>query len=114
FGEAVKKRADKVETGKSGKGESARGGRSGDSGEGTARRRTRKNRGASELEVEVKQAPEPHWTELPLADQFRDAARDSAETTDGSSSEGRRIKLSRAARDRGNDRDGDKDFERER
>lgn len=114
FGEAVKNCANKVDPGKSGKGESARGGRGGDSGEGAVRRRRRPERRVAEIEVEAKQAPDPHWTELPLADKFQDAARDSSQMVRESNAEGRRIKPSRATRDRGNDRDGDKDFERER
>lgn len=113
FGEAVKKRADRVETGKSDKGESARGGRGGDSGEGAIRRRNRTGRRATEIEVEANQAPEPHWTELPLADEFHEAARDRYDVGSGSGAGGRRIKPSRSTRgkQRGDD---DKDFERER
>lgn len=111
FGEAVKARADKVEAGKSGEGESTRGG---DGGEGAVRRRHRPGRRVSKIEVEANQSPDPHWTELPLADKFQDAARDSSQSAHESSADGRRLKPSRATRDRGNDRDGDKDFERER
>ncbi|MEN5247283.1 relaxase/mobilization nuclease domain-containing protein [Brucella pseudintermedia] len=118
FGEAVKKRAEQVNVGKAGnagKGESSRGGRAGDSGEGGGRRRQRSARRATELEVEANQAPEPHWTELPLADKFQNAARDNNRNpSEGSGSDTRRIKPSRATRNRGRDRDGDKDFERER
>lgn len=113
FGEAVKKRAENVEAGKSGKGESTRGGRGGDSGEGSVRRRQRAGRQAPEIEGKVKQAPQPHWTELPLADKFHDAARDRDDAGSESGAGQRRIRPSRAAR--GNERgDDDKDFERER
>jgi hypothetical protein len=57
--------------------------------------------------------PEPHWTELPLADKFHDAARDRDDAGGENETGGRRIKPSRSAR--GNERgDDDKDFERER
>lgn len=57
--------------------------------------------------------PEPHWTELPLANEFREAARDRDEANADRSSGGRRVKPSRSARR--DDRDGDdRDFERER
>jgi len=113
FGDAVKKRTDKVEAGKSDKGESARGGRGGDSGEGAIRRRNRTGQRATEIDVENNQAPEPHWTELPLADEFHEAARDRYDVGSESGAGGRRIKPSRSTREkqRGDD---DKDFERER
>lgn len=57
--------------------------------------------------------PEPHWTELPLADEFREVARDKEESGRERRSGGRRIRPSRSAR--GNERDGDdKNLERER
>lgn len=112
FGEAVQKRAGNVEAGKSGKSESTRGGRGGDSGEGSARRWQPTGRQAPGIELEVKQAPQPHWTELPLADKFHDIARD-RDNAGSESGAGRRIRPSRAAR--GNERgDDDKEFERER
>ncbi|MCF8710310.1 relaxase/mobilization nuclease domain-containing protein [Rhizorhapis sp. SPR117] len=129
FGAAVKKRAEKADAEKSGKvagkGESARGGRGGggDGGDGAARRRQRTRRREQEIEVPDDQVPvfetpppdmpEPHWTELPLADKFHDAARDRDEAGSENGAGGRRIKPSRSAR--GNERgDDDRDFERER
>lgn len=122
FGAAVKKRAEKADAEKSGKGESARGGRGGD-GAVRRRQRTRRRDQAREIDVPEDQVPvfetppadvpEPHWTELPLADKFHDAARDRDGEAGESESGGRRIKPSRSAR--GNERgDDDKDFERER
>jgi len=124
FGAAVKKRAEKADAEKSGKGESARGGRaSGDDGAVRRRQRTRRRDQAREIDVPEDQVPvfesppsnvpEPHWTELPLADKFHDAARDRGGEAGERESGGRRIKPSRSAR--GNERgDDDKDFERER
>ncbi len=122
FSAAVKKRAEKAQDERAGRGESGRGGR-GDSGEEPGRRRQRTRKRAREIEVPEDQAPvfetpppvmpEPHWTELPLADKFRDAAQDSDGEREDSETGGRRIRPSRSAR--GNERDGDdKDFERER
>lgn len=107
---------------RSGRGESGGGGR-GDGGEEPRRRRQRARKRAREIEIPDDQAPvfetppaampESHWTELPLADKFRDAARDSGGEREDSESGGRRIRPSRSAR--GNERDGDdRDFERER
>ncbi|MEF2554397.1 relaxase/mobilization nuclease domain-containing protein, partial [Aurantimonas sp. A2-1-M11] len=123
FGTAVNKPAEKAQDQQSGKGESARGGRGGDGGEGSVRRRQRTRRRDSEIAVPKDQAPmfetptpalpEPHWTELPLANEFREAARDRDETGGESGTGGRRIKPSRSKR--GNERgDDDRDFERER
>lgn len=124
FGAAVKKRVEKTQDERSGRGESERGGRGGgDDGAVRRRQRTRRRDQAREIEVPEDQVPvfetppsdvpEPHWTELPLADKFHDAARDRDDVGGESGSGGRRIKPSRSAR--GNERgDDDKDFERER
>lgn len=123
FGAAVKKPAEKAQAQQSSKGESARGGRGGDSGEGAVRRRQRTRRRDSEIampedqvpvfETPTLDVPEPHWTELPLANEFREAARDRDEAGGARGSDGRRIKPSRSKR--GSERgDDDKDFERER
>ncbi|KXF77965.1 hypothetical protein ATN84_24435 [Paramesorhizobium deserti] len=107
----------------SSKGESTQGGRGGDDGKGAVRRRQRTRRRDNEIAVPRDQAevletpapnvPEPHWTELPLADEYLEAARDRDEVGDESGTGGRRIKPSRSKR--GSERDDDnKDFERER
>ncbi|MGB3832654.1 MAG: relaxase/mobilization nuclease domain-containing protein [Mesorhizobium sp.] len=123
FGAAAEKHAEKAKDQQSGKGDSARGGRGGDGDESVRRRqRTRRRDRAREIEIPEDQVPvfeappsavpEPHWTELPLADEFREAVRDKDEPGERGSG-GRRIRPSRSAR--GNERDGDdKDFERER
>jgi hypothetical protein len=97
----------------------ARSGGGGDDG----RRRRRRRRRAQEIEIPADQvpdmglpasgAPDPHWTELPLADKFRNAARDRDGSGDDGGSGGRRIRRSRAARGPERGEDG-KDFERER
>jgi len=124
FGAAAKKQAEKAGDQRSSKGESARDGRGGYGDDGVRRRqRTRRRDRAREIEIPEDQVPvfespppavpEPHWTELPLADEFREAARDKEESGGERGSGGRRIRPSRSAR--GNERDGDdKDFERER
>lgn len=123
FGAAVKNQAEKAQDQQSGKGESARGGRGGDSGEGAVRRRQRTRRRDSEIavpkgqlpvfEASAPDVPEPHWTELPLANKFHDVARDRDDVRGGIGSGGRRIKPSRSKR--GSERgDDDRDFERER
>jgi hypothetical protein len=121
FGAAATQKAAKAGSERTGGDESGRGGRGG-SGE-PKRRRQRTRKRTREIEVPEDQVPvfenpppavpEPHWTELPLADTFRDAARDSADERSESRSGGRQIRPSRSAR--GNERDGDdRDFERER
>lgn len=119
FGTAVKKGQDQ----QSEKGETTRGGGAGDGGNGAVHRQQRTPRREEVIAVPRDQAeafdtpppdvPEPDWTELPLANEFREAARDKEETGGKRKSGGRRISPSRAAR--GNERDGDdKDFERDR
>jgi len=65
------------------------------------------------FETPAPDVPEPHWTELPLADKFHDAARDRDDVGGEGGAGGRRIKPSRSVRanERGDD---DRDFERER
>lgn len=120
FGAAVQP-VDNEQAERSGRSETGRGS---DGGHGAVRRRQRTRRRERAREIDIPQdqvpvfevpppaVPEPHWTELPLADEFREAARDK-EASGERGSGGRRIRPSRSAR--GNERDGDdKDFERER
>lgn len=103
-------------------GERGDGGGGGGGDEGRRRRRRRRAREVA-AEVPVQRGPDPgapatglpevHWTELPLADKFRDAARDRDGGGDDGGSGGRRIRRSRSARGPERGEDG-KDFERER
>lgn len=121
FGAAAKQRTEKAESERTGRGESGSAGR-GDGG-GQQGHRQQTHHRTREMDVSEDQVPafetlpsavpEPHWTELPLANEFREAARDKEEAKTDRGSGGRRIRPSRAARS--DERDGDdRDFERER
>lgn len=125
FGAAAKKQAETArdQQSKGTTGEGSRGERGGEDGAGAVRRRQRTRRRDNESVLPedrvpvpgklLPEAPEPHWTEMSLADKFHDAARDRDDVGGESGTGGRRIKPSRSARgkERGDD---DKDFERER
>lgn len=122
FGNAARHGNEKAERDRKGRGESS--GDSSTGGNDTQGRRIRSRSRSWDIDVSEEQLaafdtpkpqdmPEPHWTELPLANEFREAARDRDEANADRSSGGRRVKPSRSARR--DDRDGDdRDFERER
>lgn len=122
FGNAARHGNEKAERDRKGRGESS--GDSSTGGNDTQGRRIRSRSRSWDVDVSEGQLaafdtpkpqdmPEPHWTELPLANEFREAARDRDEANADRSSGGRRVKPSRSARR--DDRDGDdRDFERER
>lgn len=125
FGAAAKKQAEKGrdQESKGTTGEGKRGGRGGEDGPGAVRRRQRTRRRDNEIAMpedrvhvpgtSSPEAPEPHWSEMPLADKFHEAARDRDDVDGETGASGRRTKPSRSSRgrERGDD---DKDFERER
>ncbi|WP_276200624.1 relaxase/mobilization nuclease domain-containing protein [Chelatococcus sp. XZ-Ab1] len=96
-------------------GEKDEGRRDGRGGGGDDRRRDR--RSDQERPLDNAQATrdftEPHWTELPLADEFREAARDRDVVERKGESGGARIRRSRSSRGPTRDDDGP-DIERER
>ncbi|WP_372837471.1 relaxase/mobilization nuclease domain-containing protein [Phaeovulum sp.] len=123
FGAAVTNSSEGTIIEKNGKGESTRGGRRG--GDDTVRRRQRTRQRQAEVSADEttaarsQAAPEPHWTELPLADQFREAARDGGDGDNGGDEgtvEPKRISRAerRSEHTRSRRRGRDDDFERER
>lgn len=122
FGNAARQGSEKAERNRTGRDESSGDSRTGDGGAEGRRVRTRPQ--SWEIEVSEDQLtafdapshhgmPDPHWTELPLANEFREAARGKEEASGRSDSDGRRIRPPRSARGKGRDGE-DKDFERER
>ena len=105
FGAAATQKAEKAGSERTGRGESGRDGRGG--GEEPKRRHQRTQKRAREIEVPEDQmpvfensppaVPESHWTELPLADEFREAARGTEESGGGSGRRDRRAAMSATA-----------------